>query len=93
MKNLYQCDKCLKIFDNWEECFEHERAVHVEPESYSVKAVRYLPEDMDVAGILRPNSHLYPMDIHVTMSNGAVVQYTFVQVITGIPDLEAAINE
>lgn len=86
VKNIYQCEKCLKIFDTWKECFDHEDNAHVEPDSYRVKPIRYLSDDVECCGC-GPNPHIYPLDIHVPMSNGAVVQYTFDRVITDIPDI------
>lgn len=60
MTTLYKCEKCGRTFEDWNECYMHERA-HLEPETiYSFE----LPEELrhhvaEYAGNFRQPVYIY----------------------------------
>lgn len=73
MKTIYICDLCGKQFNDWEECWDHEKN-HITPEAYSVKPVSYISDNGEPV--------TYPMDINVPMTDGALIQYIFYKIVT-----------
>lgn len=64
MKTIYVCDLCGEQFNEWEQCYDHERE-HIKPEAYNVRPTVYR------------NMQPYPILVSIPMSNGAICQYIF----------------
>lgn len=80
-KILYVCELCEKEFSDWDECWTHEEA-HIKPVAYGVKPFNYLPPNHLSHG---EDPQPYPFNVRVPMNDGALIQYTFDQVITPAP--------
>ena len=84
IKTLYICDLCDEEFSDFHEALNHE-ADHVRPDNYLTKPLRYLSKDVDcIINDPRP----YPLEIAVPVNDGALVQYSFVGIITPAPSPE-----
>lgn len=91
VKTYYKCEKCGKEFDTFDDCWDHEHHYHKEPLfSGSCKPVTYIPYNCNLCGGVDPGA--YPLDLHVTMDDAAVLEYTFVKIISG-PIQAEAVNE
>jgi len=83
----YICELCGEEFTDFQQALDHEYhdKVHIGPDVYQVKPLRYLPKDAHcVINDPRP----YPLDIAVPMNDGALVRYSFVGIITPAPPPE-----
>lgn len=73
MRTIYECELCGQDFEDYKECIEHETA-HTKPIHLSgAMPVGYRNIAEDAAQ--------YPSNLHVKMSNGAVVSYRFAEII------------
>ena len=87
IKTLYICELCNEEFSDFHEALNHE-ANHVRPDNYLTKPLRYLPKD---AHCIINDPRPYPLEIAVPMADGALVQYSFVGIIT--PAIKPEVTE
>ena len=70
-KTNYVCEFCEQNFkEDRQACLDHEKTAHTEPRRYS-----------DIVAEYYNDLSKYPDGIEITMNNGAVVRYDFVDVI------------
>jgi hypothetical protein len=85
----YICELCGEEFTDFQQALDHEYhdKVHIGPDVYQVKPLRFLPKDVSCCSET-DDPRPYPLDISVPMADGALVQYTFDRVITPAPSPE-----
>lgn len=88
----YYCELCGEEFLDHGEALSHEfhDEVHVRPNVYRVKPLKYLPPKSAHSG---NDPRPYPVDVAIPMADGALVQYTFKRVITPPPPEKPAAEE
>ena len=89
MITKYICEFCGEEFSDFHEALNHE-ADHVRPDNYLTKPLRYLSKSKDVDCVIN-DPRPYPLDIAVPMNDGALVQYSFVGIIT--PAIKPEVTE